>query len=177
MRRLNVVFTGILLVIVLMTVSTGCGAAKTSSVVPASTLTSSVTAAPVVTTPASVLVTSGNPTVITSPNTTANPPATSGIFTPTPSPVTTPPVGANLKAVVTSIGDVFVPGSLTVTVNTTVTWINKDSDVHTIKEVTGLFSGVLPIDPGQFSYQFTKVGTYNYYCDIHTDMTGVIIVK
>jgi len=59
----------------------------------------------------------------------------------------------------------FMPGYITVTINTTVIWSNQDSIVHTATSTTGAFdSGDL--QPGQqYSYTFTKPGVYLYDCE------------
>ncbi len=71
----------------------------------------------------------------------------------------------------------FSPGTLTVPVGATVTWINNDDMVHTVTSVDGVFKSD-GLDTGdQFSYKFTKPGTYSYFCSIHPKMVGKIIVK
>jgi len=71
----------------------------------------------------------------------------------------------------------FDPTSLTVAVNTTVKWTNKDSYAHTVtSDVTKFDSGNLPAG-GTFSYQFTSKGTYAYHCNYHSMMKGTIIVQ
>ncbi|MDO8716221.1 MAG: plastocyanin/azurin family copper-binding protein [Dehalococcoidales bacterium] len=97
--------------------------------------------------------------------------ATPGIVaTPTTS---TPAQGAN-EVWVNSMD--FRPGILTVPVGTKVTWINKDSEEHSVTSSTGLFDGSLGFT-GSFSYTFTKAGTFEYHCVPHPEMTGSIIVK
>ena len=71
----------------------------------------------------------------------------------------------------------FLPGSITVPVNTIVTWVNKDWWSHTIKSDSSLFdSGKLKCGK-VFNYKFTKKGTYKYHCEIHDKMVGIIIVE
>src|SRR6266404_5367929 len=71
----------------------------------------------------------------------------------------------------------FQPGTLTVKVGTTVTWVNQDDDAHTVNENNKtLKSGTLDTD-AKFSYKFTSPGTYSYFCSLHPRMTGQIIVK
>jgi plastocyanin len=71
----------------------------------------------------------------------------------------------------------FNPSTLTVPVNTTVQWTNKDGIAHTVTSKDGLFNSG-PISSGRvFTWQFTTAGTYNYFCSIHPDMTGKIIVQ
>jgi len=72
---------------------------------------------------------------------------------------------------------VFGPQTITVPVGATVTWTNKDDIPHTSVSTDGVFkSKVLDTDE-QFSYTFTKAGTYPYYCTIHPKMTGNVVVQ
>ena len=74
-------------------------------------------------------------------------------------------------------GSVFNPTTLTVAVNTTVKWTNKDSYAHTVtSDVTGFDSGNL-VAGGVFSHQFTTKGTFAYHCNYHSMMKGTIIVQ
>jgi plastocyanin len=78
---------------------------------------------------------------------------------------------------VTIAGMAFSPSSLTVPVNTTVTWTNSDSMAHTVTSTSGLFdSGSIGVG-GNYSFTFASAGTFNYYCSIHPSMTGKIIVQ
>ncbi len=72
----------------------------------------------------------------------------------------------------------FTPATLTVPLGATVTWVNKDDVPHTIVSSEGkaLKSLVLDTDQ-QFSYTFTRAGTYQYYCGIHPKMTGKVVVQ
>jgi plastocyanin len=70
----------------------------------------------------------------------------------------------------------FNPGTLTVKAGTKVTWTNGDSYTHNVTSNDGTFIGG-NIDPTQsLSFTFTKAGTYNYHCAIHTFMTGTVVV-
>ena len=84
---------------------------------------------------------------------------------------TTPPANA------VDITMEFTPSSLTVSVGDTVTWTNKDTMAHTATADNGTFdSGNL--SPGEtFSFTFDTAGTYTYKCNIHSSMTGTIIVE
>src|SRR6059036_380091 len=64
------------------------------------------------------------------------------------------------------------PGNFTVKAGQTVTWVNKDTTVHTVTSSSGLFdSGNL--NPGQtWSHDFTQSGVYKYYCTLHAWMKG-----
>jgi len=71
----------------------------------------------------------------------------------------------------------FSPGAVTVTVGSTVRWTNHDDIPHNVVSDDKSFkSKVLDTDEN-FSYTFTKPGTYSYYCSIHPKMTGKIVVQ
>jgi plastocyanin len=71
----------------------------------------------------------------------------------------------------------FGPQSLTVPVNTTVTWINRDDIPHVIVSDDGLFRSKALDTDDQYSFTFTKPGTYPYFCGIHPKMVGKIVVQ
>jgi plastocyanin len=71
----------------------------------------------------------------------------------------------------------FGPETLSVPVGTTVTWINRDDIPHTVVSTDGVFkSRVLDTDE-KFSFTFSKVGNYPYFCSIHPKMTGKVVVQ
>jgi plastocyanin len=71
----------------------------------------------------------------------------------------------------------FGPATLTISVGTTVTWVNHDGDLHTVTSTQGLFASP-GLDPGDiFAYRFTAPGTYPYFCALHPHMKGTIIVQ
>lgn len=72
---------------------------------------------------------------------------------------------------------VFGPQAVTVSVGTTVTWINQDDIPHTVVADDKSFkSKVLDTDE-RFSFTFTKAGEYGYFCSLHPHMTGKVIVR
>jgi plastocyanin len=71
----------------------------------------------------------------------------------------------------------FGPQTVTVSVGSTVTWINHDDIPHTSVSTEGVFKSKVMDTDENFSYTFTKAGTYPYYCTIHPKMTGTVIVK
>jgi len=71
----------------------------------------------------------------------------------------------------------FTPKTLTVSAGTTVTWINHDDVPHTVVSTDKLFSSP-PLDTDQkYSRKFTDAGAFDYYCSIHSHMTGTVIVR
>ena len=71
----------------------------------------------------------------------------------------------------------FAPDTLTVPVNSTVTWINKDDIPHVIASSDGAFKSKALDTDQKYSYTFTKAGTYPYYCSIHPKMVGKVVVQ
>ena len=71
----------------------------------------------------------------------------------------------------------FSPETLTVPVNSTVTWVNKDDIPHVIASNDGLFKSKALDTDQKYSYTFSKAGTYSYYCSIHPKMVGKIVVQ
>jgi plastocyanin len=71
----------------------------------------------------------------------------------------------------------FGPDTLTVPVNSTVTWINKDDIPHVIASNDGVFKSKALDTDDKYSYTFSKAGTYPYYCSIHPKMVGKIVVQ
>ena len=72
---------------------------------------------------------------------------------------------------------VFGPQTVTVPVGSTVTWTNKDDIPHTAVSTDGVFKSKVMDTEENFSYTFTKAGTYSYYCSIHPKMTGKVVVQ
>ena len=72
----------------------------------------------------------------------------------------------------------FSPARLSVSAGTTVVWRNEDDMPHTIvNDAKPREFKSPPIDSGeQFSWTFSKAGTYAYFCSLHPRMTGTITV-
>lgn len=65
-----------------------------------------------------------------------------------------------------------------------VTWINKDSSLHTVTNGTfytgplGTYdSGILNSEQESRPWIFVSPGTFNYYCTLHPFMSGQILVQ
>lgn len=71
----------------------------------------------------------------------------------------------------------FNPGSITITVNTTITWTNKDGVAHTVTSDTGLFDSGSIQPGGTYSHTFTTTGSFPYHCTIHPNMTADVKVN
>lgn len=74
----------------------------------------------------------------------------------------------------------FAPATVNIAVGTRVTWTQLDTTVHNTvhKAATPLWESDLMETPGlTYSYVFTKAGTYDYWCTIHPEMLGKVVVK
>jgi plastocyanin len=70
----------------------------------------------------------------------------------------------------------FEPAQLAVKVGTTVTWKNRDDIPHTVVSAGKFRSKTLDTDDS-FSFTFTAVGDYTYFCSLHPHMKGTITVE
>ncbi len=70
----------------------------------------------------------------------------------------------------------FQSDALTVKVGTTVVWTNKDKVAHTVTSDAGLFDSGLFAKGESFSFTFTEVGVFSYYCIPHPYMKGTVTV-
>jgi plastocyanin len=83
--------------------------------------------------------------------------------------------------------DAYSPNPIQVSVGTTVTWTNNDSQPHTVTSGSNgqpdnkfnsspNFTPLL--NPGQtFSFTFTQAGEYPYFCTLHPNMVGTVSVS
>ena len=71
----------------------------------------------------------------------------------------------------------FSRPTLTVPAGTTVTWLNRDEDLHTVVSTTLAFKSAGMETDEAYSYKFAKPGVYEYFCTLHPLMTGKVIVK
>ena len=71
----------------------------------------------------------------------------------------------------------FSPKELTVTVGTTVKWVNHDDIPHTVVEKKTTFRSKALDTDDSYSYTFTSAGAFDYFCGLHPHMVGQITVK
>ena len=71
----------------------------------------------------------------------------------------------------------YSPNPMTVSVGTTVKWVNNDSTSHTATANGGAFT-TGTIAPGQSgSAQFNTAGSFAYHCSFHPNMVATINVQ
>ncbi|MGH2726331.1 MAG: cupredoxin domain-containing protein [Actinomycetota bacterium] len=78
-------------------------------------------------------------------------------------------------------GFLFKPATLSVPVDTTVTWTNSDDIEHTVTSgapdaPSGEFDSGNKSKGQTFSHTFTGSGTFTYFCDNHKSMRGEVTV-
>jgi len=71
----------------------------------------------------------------------------------------------------------YTPSTLVVAPGTTVTWTNDDDDVHTVVEKERKFRSAALDTNDTFTQTFTTPGEYDYFCSLHPQMAGKIVVK
>lgn len=76
---------------------------------------------------------------------------------------------------------VFRPDTITVRAGTMVTWVNNDASAHTAtyneRRDPDSFDSEL-LSPGEeYSFKFEGTGAYGYFCQLHPNMTGTVIVE
>jgi plastocyanin len=70
----------------------------------------------------------------------------------------------------------YSPNPFEAKVGETVTWVNDDSAIHTATSTDGIFDSDI-LQRGQtFSYTFDKEGEYPYFCTLHPNMVGIVII-
>jgi plastocyanin len=79
----------------------------------------------------------------------------------------------------------FQPNPTNIKVGDTVRWTNNDNTIHTVIEwnpstggdVEGGFASDI-LGPGvTFEHTFNQTGTFEYYCNLHPNMVGTIVVS
>jgi len=79
--------------------------------------------------------------------------------------------------VVTIDNFTFTAPELTVAVGTTVKWINHDDIPHNVINKENAFRSKALDTDDSYSFTFASAGTYAYFCGLHPQMQGKIIVK
>jgi len=71
----------------------------------------------------------------------------------------------------------FAPQRLTVRAGTTVTWRNRDDIPHAVASSTRTFKSRALDTDDTYAFTLTTAGTYEYFCALHPQMTGTIVVE
>ena len=79
--------------------------------------------------------------------------------------------------IVTIKGFAFAPANLTIEAGDSVTFVNEDSAPHTATDKAGAFDTGRMSSGQQSTLTFGGAGTFDYFCEIHPNMTAQIIVE
>jgi len=71
----------------------------------------------------------------------------------------------------------YSPSTITVRPGTLITWINNDSAAHTVTSSQGLFDSGNLLTGQTFQFVFDRVGTFSYFCKIHPNIKGEVVVQ
>jgi plastocyanin len=99
-----------------------------------------------------------------------------------PSPISTPPPAGSTSVTIpsgasTQTTTAFGANPLTISTGTTISWLNNDNTTHTsVADGNQWASGNIP-PGGRFNFTFASAGRFTYYCQIHPNMIGTIIVQ
>ncbi len=70
----------------------------------------------------------------------------------------------------------FDPVTFQAKVGQTITWVNRDSQTHTITSDTNLFDSGVKGPGDTYTYTFKQPGTYTYHCSLHPWMKATVVV-
>jgi plastocyanin len=95
--------------------------------------------------------------------------------------------GASVSIVpnASTLGDkAYSPNPAEITAGETVTWTNDDSQIHTATSGTvgaedsgTVFDSRILSPTATFDFTFDQAGEYNYYCTLHPQMVGKVVVS
>jgi len=71
----------------------------------------------------------------------------------------------------------FNPQDITVKKGDKITWINRDSVIHTATSYDNVFDSGNLSEGKSFSYVFSEAGNFEYFCKPHPYMKGKIVVE
>ena len=72
----------------------------------------------------------------------------------------------------------YQPATLEIHVGDTVEWKNVDIVPHTATATNGkTFDSGRIVKGGTWRFTFTRKGTYNYFCSLHPNMIGELVVE
>ncbi len=97
-----------------------------------------------------------------------------------PSPTSAPVELAATPVATTSVAIqdfAFAPAAITVKAGDTVTWTNHDVEQHTVTSRTKAFDSDVINNEKSFSMKFDTAGSYSYFCVIHPNMVGTVVVS
>lgn len=94
----------------------------------------------------------------------------------------TGPGGTTADVTISIVGNAgsssYSPSPDTVTVGQTVSWKNNDSMTHTATaDVSGFDTGNIGAGATSTPITMSTAGSFPYHCNIHSGMTGILVVQ
>lgn len=71
----------------------------------------------------------------------------------------------------------YTAKDLRIAAGTTVTWVNRDTQAHTVTDLDDRFDSKSIPASGRWSFTFKDKGSYLYYCSLHPTMQGTVTVE
>lgn len=71
----------------------------------------------------------------------------------------------------------YAPSPISVSVGTTVSWLNNDSTTHTSTANNGAWASPNVAPGGRYNFTFSAAGSFQYHCAIHPGMVGTVNVQ
>ena len=91
-------------------------------------------------------------------------------------PASAAPSAVAAAVTVSVIDRSFQPADVEVAVGETVAWSNDDTEGDTVTAIDGAFNSGVMTAGAEFPTTFDAVGTFDYFCAIHPEMTGSVTV-
>jgi plastocyanin len=70
----------------------------------------------------------------------------------------------------------YVPNPIRIRVGQTITWTNHDNEAHDVTAESGVFNSGPIAFHASFRWRALSPGRYAYFCTLHPEMHGVIVV-
>jgi plastocyanin len=98
--------------------------------------------------------------------------------TPAPPPSGTPAVTVGISTGASFLSTTaYVPNPVTLSVGTTIKWINTDNVAHTVSSQNNVWESGNIAPGATYSRTFPSAGSFPYYCVYHPLMVGIITVQ
>src|SRR5688500_2024974 len=81
------------------------------------------------------------------------------------------------ETVVTIVDFAFEPAEIEISAGSTVTWVNEGQTPHTATASDGNFDTGVIVPAADGSQTFDEPGEFAYFCAIHPDMQGAVVVR
>ncbi|MHB8574795.1 MAG: cupredoxin domain-containing protein, partial [Dehalococcoidia bacterium] len=89
---------------------------------------------------------------------------------------------ADDPTLISMVNNLYAPNTVTIAAGTTVVWSNDEDpnaagNTHDVIEDSSSFYSDYLNAGDSYSYTFSTPGTYHYFCDLHDNMDGYVVVQ